>query len=174
MAKPAFPAHAKDVKYRFQKYFNNQDLFRPTIFKTYHPEWATIWRPLEHLVDELEANMRRGSSRNIILRRNDDISVMTLLEKRCTRKEMETIKNLIRVGRVKEELATAFAVEYRKAYPHALGRARADFMRSDFKHSWEFFAVRFGYEPKSAPYEKRRRGSSADALDQRYSHKRKA
>jgi hypothetical protein len=171
MAKPAFPEHAPDVKYRFQKYFNNQDRFRPPIFKTYHPEWNTVWRPLEHLVDETEANLRKGSSRNASLRGNDDISIMTLLEKKCSKREMETIKTLIKKGGVKNELAQAFGVEYRKAYPLALRLARSDWMRSDFKRSWEFFAVKFGYEPRNASYEKRGRGTPVGNLEEPYRHK---
>jgi hypothetical protein len=170
VAKLAFPQHAPDVKYRFQKYFDNQDLFRPLIFKTYHPEWKTVWRPLEHLVDEAEANLRKGSSRNVSLRGNDDISIMTLLEKKCSKREMETIKTMIKKGSVKNELAQAFGVEYRKAYPLALRQARSDWMRSDFKRSWEFFAVKFGYEPKTAPYEKGTRGAPAGSLDGPYRH----
>ena len=145
--------------YPFQKAFDNQNLFRPLIFKKYHPDWnKKYWKDLEHLVDQYEKIESQGSSRNVSLRPGDIVKVMTLLEKRCTRAEMNKIETMVRMGRVKPEMEKAFGVEYRKAYPVALKKARADFSRSDFQSSWEFFAIKFGLVPRSTPYKKRLRG----------------
>lgn len=160
--------------YPFQKYFDNQDIFRPLIFKKYHPEWLTNWKGLEHLVDQYEKLETQGSSRDVSLRPNDNIKIMALLEKKCTRAEMNTIETMIRMGRVNTEMARAFGIEYRKAYPVALERARADFTRSDFQRSWEFFAIKFGLVSRNTPYKKRLRGTIAVTKDRVFVRPRKS
>lgn len=142
----------------FEKYRLNQSVFMPYIFKHYNPEWNIIWKPLEHLVDEYISKYRRGLDPFVTLRSGDTLKVMMMLRKKCNSLEMKTIETLIKMGRVKYELATAFGVEFSKAYPKAYDRAHKDFLRSDFRYDYEFFAIKFRLVKFSTPYEKRPKG----------------
>ncbi|MBI3684608.1 MAG: hypothetical protein HY235_29915 [Acidobacteria bacterium] len=158
------------MPYAFEYYMDHQDLFRPLIFKTYLPHWH-LWRPLEHLVDEYERMEREGGAGKVTLRPGDDIKIMALLEQRCTPHEMQVIRTNIKMGRVREELATAFCVLYRKEYPLALERAQRDFRHSDFLHEWEFFAMKFRKVPPNTPYEKRPPGKLVATVAKIYMQK---
>ena len=59
----------------FEKYRLNQSIFMPFIFKRYNPEWNTIWKPLEHLVDQYLNNYRRGFDPIVNLGAGDTLKV---------------------------------------------------------------------------------------------------
>ena len=161
-----FPGYGEKSTYPYDHYFNNQNLFRPMIFKKYHPRW-TLWKPLEHLVDQYEVEDGRGGG-NLSLQPGDREKIMNLLKKLCTPAELKTIDNNIRHGNEKAEIETAFGVEYRKAYPEAYRRAYEDFYRSDFRYPWEFFSKKFGLVPKDTPYTRRPGSKSAEKLGKEY------
>ena len=139
----------------FEKYRLNQSIFMPFIFQCYNPEWNTIWKPLEHLVDQYLNNYRQGFDPIVNLGAGDILKVMMMLKKKCNSREMKIIETNIKMGRVKYELATAFGVEFTKTYPRAYNSAHRDFLRSDFRYDYEFFAIKFGLVGWSVPYEKR-------------------
>jgi hypothetical protein len=145
-------------RYRYAKYFYNQDLFRPYIFKNHHPEWESIWRPLEHLVFEYEQHVSAGLAKSVSLRPGDDKKIEALLRKKCSVRSQSTIDTLKRMGQAKEELARAFCTEYKKAYRVAKERAHDAFMKSDFRHSWEYYAHKFGFVKPGTPYKSKLRG----------------
>jgi hypothetical protein len=128
---------------------------------------------MEHLVDEYERNETRGSYREVTLRPGDDVKIMMLLERTLSPREIKNVENIIRMGRVRYEMAVAFGVAYRRHYPEALRRAKLEFERSDYRYSHEFFAHKFGKVPRSVPYHKRPHGQLVVTRDRIFLEPRK-
>lgn len=157
----------------FQKYFDRQDLFRPLIFKGYHPRWATVWWPLGHLVDRFEEIERRGGLEELQIGPGDELKIMMMVERECGPLERKKIDDLIRQGSVKKVMAEVFCAMYRRVYIEALEAARRDFRHSDFLHEWEFFAVKFRLVPPGTKYEKRPPGKLVVTDNKVYLHRPK-
>ncbi len=159
--------------YPFQKCLDRQDLFRPLIFKGYHPRWAYVWWPLSHLVDKYEEIERRGGMEDLTIGPGDELKIMMMVERECNPLERKQIENLIRQGSVKKVMADVFCAMYRKVYVEALELARRDFRHSDFLHEWEFFAIKLNLVPRGTRYEKRPPGKLVVELNRIYLHKTK-
>lgn len=133
----------KDVPkgYKFQKFADNQDMFRVHHFKRYARDWS-LWKPLQKPVF---AYLRKPSSQGSIkLNAREQAHVQKLLEKRCTKRELAIIKDLVDHHGPARALNEALFVELSKEYPLAYKAANKQWLRSKFRYDWEFFAIHYG------------------------------
>jgi outer membrane protein OmpA-like peptidoglycan-associated protein len=145
----------------FFYYMLNQNVFRALYFKHYYPRyWLWRQRGLEYLVDLYE---KEGASPGAFLkvRPSDYDKLMEVIEQVADYDNFQKIESDYLSGK-RQEVAEAYEVEYRKAWREAKARAEEDFEASDFRHPWEFFAVKFGLVPKDTPYHKRQKGGRDD------------
>ena len=140
-------------------YMKNQNIFRALYFKHYYPRyWLWERRKLEYLVD-LGEKEGAGLQEFLKIRPADYDKVLEIIEQLADYNDYQKILRWSQTGDRKEVIATAYEVEYRKAWDEAEAIADRKFLKSDFRYPWEFFAIEFGLVPQNTPRHKRPKGS---------------
>jgi hypothetical protein len=144
-----------ESNYPYQFQLDNQDLFRPLIFKAYHPDYQRLWSKIPHLIERLEKLHTIQQDEYVWISPSDADTIIKLIDTYFSEAEIRLTVSELNQKPILEELAECLAIIYRGQYDVAQDQAEKDFDRSDFRYDVEFFAHKFNMVPPNTPYTKK-------------------